>query len=85
MSTALINADTMQTIMERATIYEAGNGVVDCLVHFSRLVSGEETSEELDDILDVDLDNCSPNYAKHFRRTWALITRKLNAIIEDQS
>lgn len=83
MSKLMINADTMLNKVRKAAEDPKGKGLVECLIHFARLADNLETSEFIDDILDVDLDDCTPKYAKAFRRTWEKLDRALTEIVED--
>lgn len=77
----IIEAEHMHSKMETAIDVPGGQGAVDAICHFARLVEGSESIEDVQGILDVDLDDCSPEYAKQFRKTWWLIDKKLTAVI----
>jgi len=85
MSKTLTDAETMHSLMEDAISSDAGNGTVDCLVHFARMVEGRESVDDVQGILDVDLDDCTPAYAKAFRKTWGRLETMLDKVLEDQA
>jgi hypothetical protein len=77
----VIEAEHMYSKMEAAIDVPGGSGAVDAIVRFARMVDGVESIEDVQGILDVDLEDCSPEYAKQFRKTWVLIDKKLTAVI----
>jgi hypothetical protein len=77
-----VDADNLHDKMEDAIRKPAGNGMVDCLVHFARMVTGEYLPGDVEDIIDNDLDDCTPEYAEQYRKTWNMLNRELTAIIE---
>ena len=83
--TVPISADALHDKMTDAINVPAGNGFVDCLVHFARMVSGDYMPGDVEDIIENDLADCTPAYAKQYLKTWAMLDLKLTAILEEQS
>jgi hypothetical protein len=81
----MITADAMHDKMEDAIREPKGNGFVDCLVHFARMVTGDYMPGDVEDIIENDLDNCTPEYAQQYRMTWKLLAMRLDSILEDKS
>lgn len=85
MTDGLITADTMHEKIEDAIQKPKGNGFVDCLVHIARMVEGTYTPGDVEEIIENDLENCTPEYAAQYRMTWKLLALRLDSILEDQS
>lgn len=81
MSKPIIEAEHMFSKMETVIDVPGGSGAVDAIVHFARMVEGRQSIEDMQGVLDVDLDDCSPEYRKQFRKTWWLLDKKLTAVI----
>jgi hypothetical protein len=84
MTDGLVTADTLHEKMEDAIRKPKGNGFVDCLVHFARMVEGTYMPGDVEEIIENDLDDCTPAYAKEYRKTWAMLDRKLTKITEGE-
>ena len=81
----LISADAMHDMMEDAIREPKGNGFVDCIVHFSRMATGDYLPGDVEDIIENDLDDCTPEYVRFYRMAWLTLTGALTAITKDQS
>jgi hypothetical protein len=79
----LVTADTLHDMMEAAIRYPAGNGFVDCLVHFSRMVTGDYLPGDVEEIIENDLQDCTPEYRAEYRITWAMLESKLQQISDE--
>lgn len=85
MTDGLISADAMHEKIEDAIREPKGNGFVDCMVHIARMVTGDYLPGDVEDIIENDLADCTPEYAMHYRMTWNLIAGRLDAILGDKS
>lgn len=85
MAEELTSPDTLHDKMEDAIQEPKGNGFVDCLVHFARMVTGEYLPADVESIIDNDLENCTPEYAMHYLMTYKWLDTRLDSILADQS
>ena len=83
MATVEVSPDYLHELMETAIQEPKGNGFVDCLVHFSRLVTGDYLPGDVEGMIDVDLDDCTPEYRKEWIKTYNMIARKLTKLTEE--
>lgn len=79
----LITPDAMHEKMEDAIREPKGNGFVDCMVHFARMVTGDYTPGDVEDIMENDLDDCTPEYARSYRMAWLTLDGALTALTKE--
>lgn len=78
----LTSADAMHDKMEDAIREPRGNGFVDCIVHFSRMVTGDYLPGDVEDIMENDLEDCTPEYARSYRTAWIMLDGVMDAILK---
>lgn len=80
-----ITPDAMLELIEEAKERDGGKGAIECLTHFARLLDGTYLPGDVEDIIENDLENCTPDFARHYRMTWAMLNGWLSALVKERA